>query len=220
MISTVNSSSSSTTSSSSSTTSSSAASQAGGATLGKQDFLKLLITQMRNQDPLNPLDQNQFLAQTAQFTSLENLQNISQQLSDMKTLAQGQSLTQGASLLGKTAAASGRDVSVDISGASLTFEVQAPGTLQLQILDAQKNVVRTLNTKADAPGQYAVTWDGIDTSGKSVAPGVYHYRVVPEGDTIAVAAQGTLSGLTPTANGVVYHLGDAIVHSDDLIAVG
>lgn len=196
------------------------ATQPGGPTLGKQDFLKLLITQLRNQDPLNPLDQNQFLAQTAQFTSLENLQNISSQLAEMKSLAQGQSLTQGASLLGKNAIAMGRDVTLGVAGASLDFTVQTPGMLQLQILDAQNTVVRTLTTTTDAPGEYEVPWDGFDASGQSVTPGVYHYRVIPQGGTIATAAQGTLSGMTPTAAGVVYHLGDAVVRADDLITVG
>lgn len=205
---------------SSNSSSPAASAQPGGPTLGKQDFLKLLITQLRNQDPLNPLDQNEFLAQTAQFTSLENLQNISTQLSEMKSLAQGQSLTQGAALLGKTAAASGRDVSVGIAGASLSFDVQTAGALQLQILDGQNNVVHAIATSTEEPGQYSIAWDGLNTKGESVAPGVYHYRVVPDGNTVAFAAQGTLSGMTPTANGVVYHLGDAIVRADDLIAVG
>jgi flagellar basal-body rod modification protein FlgD len=196
-------------------------SQPGGPTLGKQEFLKLLITQLRNQDPLNPLDQNQFLAQTAQFTSLENLQNISAQLEEMKSLAQGQSLTQGASLLGKSATAIGRDVTLGVSGASLPFSVQVPGSLQLQIVDAENTLVRTLATSADVAGQYEVAWDGFDGAGKSVTPGTYHYRVVPQGSTVASAAQGTLSGMTPTASGgVVYHLGDAIVRADDLVSVG
>lgn len=194
--------------------------QPGGPTLGKQDFLKLLITQLRNQDPLNPLDQNQFLAQTAQFTSLENLQNISTQLAEMKLLSQGQTLAQGASLLGKAATASGRGVTLGHSPAELSFVVQAPGNIQIQILDAQNTVVRHLSTDTDVAGAYAVTWDGFDSTGRSVAPGVYHYRVIPQGGAVAVAAQGTLSGMTPTATGVVYHLGDAIVRADDLITVG
>ena len=194
--------------------------QPGGPTLGKQDFLKLLITQLRNQDPLNPLDQNQFLAQTAQFTSLENLQNISSQLAEMKALAQGQSLTQGASLLGKTATASGRDVTLTTSGATLDFTAVTPGTIQFEILDAQNTVVRRLSTAVDTPGEYEVAWDGFDGAGQSLSPGTYHYRVVPLGGAVAVAAQGTLAGMTPTANGVVYQLGDAIVRADDLITVG
>jgi len=203
-----------------SSTTSPAPVQPGGPTLGKQEFLKLLITQLRNQDPLNPLDQNQFLAQTAQFTSLENLQNISSQLAEMKSLAQGQALTQGASLLGKNATAMGRDVTLGIGGATLDVTVQTPGMFQLQILDAENTAIRTLTTTTEVPGQYEVAWDGLDASGQSVTPGVYRYRVVPQGATVAMAAQGTLAGMTPTATGVVYHLGDAIVRADDLIAVG
>ena len=72
-----------------------------------------------------------------------------------------------------------------------------------------------------APGSYEVAWDGFDAAGQSLSPGVYHYRVVPQGATVAVAVQGTLSGMTPTADGgVVYHLGDAIVRADDLVTVG
>jgi len=199
---------------------SSAPAQPGGPTLGKQDFLKLLITQLRNQDPLNPLDQNQFLAQTAQFTSLENLQNISTQLAEMKALTQGQTLTQGAALLGKAAAASGRELTLGTSGATLPFTVTTPGNVQFEILDAQGAVIRHLSTSTEAAGEYTVTWDGFDATGQSLAPGGYHYRVIPQGGAAAVAAQGTLSGMTPTANGVVYHLGDAIVRADDLITVG
>src|SRR5947207_10122264 len=103
-----------------------------GPSLGKQDFLKLLITQLRYQDPLNPLDQNQFLAQTAQFSSLESLQNIGTQLTDLKNMAQGQSLTQSASLLGKSATAMGRDVQLGLEGAQLPVVVQVAGNLQLR----------------------------------------------------------------------------------------
>ena len=200
---------------------SSAPPQAGGPTLGKQDFLKLLITQLRNQDPLNPLDQNQFLAQTAQFTSLENLQNISTQLAEMKALSQGQTLTQGASLLGKTAVASGRDVRLGASPVDLAFTVATPGNVQIDILDAEGGVLRRLSTAVETTGDFTVPWDGFSTTGESVAPGTYHYRVVPQGGAAAVAAQGTLSAMTPTANGgVVYHLGDAIVRAEDLLTVG
>jgi flagellar basal-body rod modification protein FlgD len=198
---------------------SSAPAQPGGA-LGKQEFLKLLITQLRNQDPLNPLDQNQFLAQTAQFTSLESLQNISTQLAEMKTIAQGQSLTQGASLLGKTATSMARDVTLGNAGATLPFLVEVPGNVSFQIIDAQNTVVRMLATTTDAPGQYDVAWDGFDAQGRSLTPGVYHYRVIPQGSAVAAAAQGTLSGMTPTATGMAYRLGDAIVHADDLTRVG
>jgi flagellar basal-body rod modification protein FlgD len=194
--------------------------QPGGPTLGKQDFLKLLITQLRNQDPLNPLDQNQFLSQTAQFTSLENLQNISSELAELKTLARGDTLAQGASLLGKTAAAAGRDVQLGSSPVELGFQMQNTGSVRIDVLDAEGTVMRQLSSDSLEAGNHSLTWDGLDSSGQLVSPGVYRYRVVPQGGAVAVAAVGTLTGMTPSGNGVVYHLGDAIVRADDLITVG
>jgi flagellar basal-body rod modification protein FlgD len=199
---------------------SSAPSQPGGAPLGKQDFLKLLITQLRNQDPLNPLDQNQFLAQTAQFTSLENLQNISGQLAEMTKLAQGTTFAQGASLLGKTAAAAGRDFALGSAPASLPFLLAGSGSVQIDILGSQNTVVRHLSTGPLEAGAQAVAWDGLDSAGQAMSPGTYHYRVAADGGAVAVAAQGTLTGMTPSTGGTVYHLGDAIVRADDLITVG
>ncbi len=72
-------------------------SQAGN-TLGKDDFLKLLVTQLQYQDPLNPMEDREFIAQTAQFSSLEQMQNMNDNLAMMMKL---QSVSQMSSLLGK-----------------------------------------------------------------------------------------------------------------------
>jgi flagellar basal-body rod modification protein FlgD len=202
------------------TQASSTTAQPGGPALGKQEFLKLLITQLRNQDPLSPLDQNQFLAQTAQFSSLESLQNISSELSDMKALALGQAFAQGAALLGKTALASGRDVTLGNGPAELSFTLAGSGSVEIDVLDVQNTVVRHLTTGPRGPGAQVVEWDGRDSGGNAMTPGLYHYRVTGQGGAVAVAAQGTLNGMTPTSTGVVYRLGDATVRADDLITIG
>ncbi len=196
------------------------ASQVGPPALGKNDFLKLLITQLRNQDPLNPLDQNQFLAQTAQFTSLEHLQNINAQLADVARLSQGATFAQSASLLGKTALAGGRDVVLGTGPVPLTFALDRDGSAQITVTDAQNTVVRQLSSGPLAAGAQAVTWDGRDSAGQFLTAGVYHYRVTGNAGVGAVAAYGTLSGMTPTSTGVVYQLGGATVRPDDLISVG
>ena len=69
------------------------------ANLGKEDFLKLLTVQLRYQDPLNPMENTEFIAQMAQFTSLEQTKEMS---SDVQELRQSYALTQGTNLLGKT----------------------------------------------------------------------------------------------------------------------
>jgi flagellar basal-body rod modification protein FlgD len=196
-----------------------ATAQPGGPTLGKQDFLKLLITQLRNQDPLNPLDQNEFLSQTAQFTSLENLQNISAELAEMKELSRGQTLAQGASLLGKSAIAVGRDFTFGASPIELPFAMQTTGSVRIDVVDADNTVIRQLSSETLAPGNHALLWDGLDSAGRSVTPGVYHYRAVSQGGSVVVAA-GTLTGMSPSGSTVVYQLGDAVVRAEDLITVG
>src|SRR5512140_3140493 len=84
--------------------------------LGKQDFLKLLIAQLKNQDPLKPQDDSAFVAQLAQFSGLEQQMQTNTSLSQITTQLQGQSNAQLASLVGKTATVNGSTVSLASSG--------------------------------------------------------------------------------------------------------
>jgi flagellar basal-body rod modification protein FlgD len=190
-----------------------------GPTLDKNDFLKLLITQLRHQDPLNPLDQNEFLAQTAQFTSLEQLQNIGGELAGLKSLAAGAGFAQNAALLGKTVSASGRDFVLGDGGALLPFTLDRPAALEVEILDTQGAVVRRLVAGAREAGAQVVEWDGRDNSGRTLTPGTYHFRVLADGGAQALAVQGTLTGLSPAGGQMLYRIGDAVVRQDDLIDV-
>ncbi|AFM42684.1 flagellar hook capping protein [Desulfosporosinus acidiphilus SJ4] len=89
-------------------------------TLGKDDFLKLLVTQMENQDPMNPMDNTQSIAQMAQFSSLEQMTNIATAMDTLNTnfssYNQQSLLAQGASLIGKTVSGLDTDGTTTISG--------------------------------------------------------------------------------------------------------
>lgn len=89
------------TSTTAATASTVAASQAGSAGLGKNDFLKLLIAQLRNQDPLKPMEDKEFIAQLAQFNTLEEMQQMNQSIEAMATRDE---ITQSSALLGKQVA--------------------------------------------------------------------------------------------------------------------
>ena len=188
-------------------------------TLGKDDFLKLLITQLKNQDPLNPLDQNQFLAQTAQFTSLENLQNISTQLTEMKNLSSASSFAQSAALLGKTGRFTGHDFVLGTSGAALSFTLDRAASVDVDIVDGSGTTVRRLSSPQLEAGRQTVTWNGRDGQGAALPPGLYHFRVTAHGGAKAVAAEGALTGLSPDGAGVLYRIGDVVVRPEDLIDV-
>jgi flagellar basal-body rod modification protein FlgD len=195
-------------------------------TLGKDDFLKLLITQLRNQDPLNPLDQNQFLAQTAQFTSLEHLQNISAGLEELKALGSGSEFTQAAGLLGRTVAVSGRDVDFDgRTPTPLVFTLTGGATrVDIDVLDGQGRVVRQLTTGSAPAGTSAVTWDGLDASGSRLSAGTYFYRVSASGGAggsapVAMAAEGVVTGVRSDGGRLLYEMGTLTVRQEDILSV-
>ena len=202
------------------------ASTGGTTALGKEDFLKLLITQLRYQDPLDPLDQNEFLSQTAQFTQLETLQNIGKQLEDLKALSSGASLTQAAALLGKTASVSRGEVGFDgVSAAVLPFTLSdAAATVDIDVLDAQGNRLRRLSVGAVAAGPNAVAWDGTDDAGRGLVAGTYGYRVAATGAAgvpapLATVAQGTITGLQTDGARLLYRMGTMVVRSEDIVEV-
>jgi flagellar basal-body rod modification protein FlgD len=190
-----------------------------GAALGKDDFLKLLITQLRYQEPLNPLDQNQFMTQTAQFSSLESLQNIDRGLASLQSTMGGSALMQAATLLGKTAVASGADFAFDGGGTSLPFALDADASaVSVQLVDANGTVVQTLESGPLSAGGHAITWDGADSSGTPMSPGTYHYRVSAQG-AHAAAAAGSIDGIHTDGGTLTYLIGGATVRQDDLVDV-
>ena len=109
------------------------------ASLGKDDFLKLLVAQMQNQDPMNPTDSTASIAQMAQFSSLEQMTNIATSMDalnkSMTNFSQQSSLTQGAALIGKTVSGVDTDGKTPIEG-TVEAVKWLDGDPKLQILKA------------------------------------------------------------------------------------
>jgi flagellar basal-body rod modification protein FlgD len=170
-----------------------------GSTLGKDDFLRLLVTQLRHQDPLSPLDQNEFIAQTAQFNSLEQLQNIRSVLEAQQASSAISSLVQAAGFVGRE---------IQSHTASVTFDgsrpVNLPFTLtgeaaqvEVQILNSAGQVVRTIRTGSLGVGAQQVVWDGRGGGSSPLSPGSYSYRVT------ALDATGQKTNQAFAVSGVV-----------------
>ena len=149
-----------------------------GGELGKEEFLELLVAQLSNQDPLNPLQGNEMAVQLAQFSQVEQLIAINDQLSgqafDSAALGFGLDTSIGASLIGKQVLAAGNLVGVAEGGAaSVTFDVGAGGgDATVVLFDEFGTEVGTYELGRVGPGRQTLQWDA-----DGVPEGVYGYDV-------------------------------------------
>lgn len=161
-----------------STATPSATEKTGPRQLGQDDFLKLLITQLKSQDPLNPTNNTEFVSQLAQFSQLEQTAKQAQLL--QKSLD-----AQTASLQFTLLPMVGRRVSIDRplvqlenGQASLTYALEkSAARAQITIFDHSRQVVRTLEYTGLQAGVNQAQWDGKDSKGAAMPPGVYEYAV-------------------------------------------
>jgi flagellar basal-body rod modification protein FlgD len=151
--------------------------------MGKEDFLKLLTTQLQYQDPMSPADPKDFVAQLSQFSSLEQLINLNTAMGNLSTsftnLQSSQQMTQGLSLLGKTVKAQGNIFTVNSGEVGEISYVLggAASKVTVSISDSSGKVVRTLDVGSQAAGEHQISWDGKDSNGIQVADGTYSFRV-------------------------------------------
>jgi flagellar basal-body rod modification protein FlgD len=187
-------------SSASSTTQGSSA--AANDVLGKDDFLRLLTTQLANQDPLAPVDNQAFIAQLAQFSSLEQLQGVSSRLDSLLLAASSSNQLGAASLVGKDVSFRTDDVTLsDGAAPALEANLASRAAVAAVILDGSGLVVRTLELGVHDAGTFDVGWDGRDANGNELPPGLYSvhlYAENPEGMQVAVEARsrGRVQGVS------------------------
>lgn len=165
--------------------------------LGKDDFLKLLVAQLKNQDPLAPQDNTQFVAQLAQFSSLEAAMGTNTRLDTLATQNQGMANTEVVGLVGKIATVKGSLVTATGSGTAVpvgfTLGAETASTT-VTIQNASGKVIRTIPVGPHAPGLVKVNWDGRDDQGNIMPAGTYAVSVQAKdggGNTVAVAQETT-----------------------------
>ncbi len=195
--------------------------------MGKADFLHLLVAQLEAQDPLNPMDSTGFTAQLAQFSSLEQLQNINMTLGDIGTSQSVLTSSQAVGFIGKTITALGDSVDVT-SGMSqgIEFTLSQPAAeLYVQVYDQIGNFIRQIDVGQLEAGQHEVAWDGVDYLGGQVPDGTYSYEVsaVDESGNSVTAttfASGTVTGVS-YKDGVAYlQCGNREIPMGNVVSVG
>ena len=176
---------------STSSASSSSSGASGLAGLGNVDtFYKLLVTQLTNQDPLNPLSNQDLSAQMAQFSVASGVQQMQASMSSMlQQLSQAQGLQAG-SLVGKSVALSGNQLTLNNGAASGGFTLAAPAQdVQVQVQDSSGNAVANVDLGPLGAGTQTFSWNGQDVQGQALPPGAYQFSVqAVDGNGQAVAA--------------------------------
>jgi flagellar basal-body rod modification protein FlgD len=148
------------------------------AELGRDQFLKLLITQLKHQDPLNPMESVEFTAQLAQFSSLEQLFKLGDSLEGIKTSLLLQEGDQLVHYIGKNVKTSGDFLAVrggETEPAS--YRLDDDGEVWVDIYDGQGALVRNLYPGWQERGEHALPWDGRDNTGHTVTDGDYVFKV-------------------------------------------
>jgi flagellar basal-body rod modification protein FlgD len=179
---------------SSSPTSSSTGSTSSSATSGadlQTTFLKLLVTQMQNQDPTNPMDSSQMTSQLAQINTVSGIQSLNTTLSSLATQLNATQQTSAAALIGKNVMAPGNSISV-ASGAASNASVTLGGaatSVTATVLDRSGNTVKTIDLGAQSTaGTVSIGWDGTTASGAAAPDGNYTFKVNAVNGTNAVTA--------------------------------
>ena len=144
--------------------------------LDQTDFLKLMTTQMSNQDPFQPQDNTQMIAQMAQFSTVTGIQQLNTTMSTMATQISDNQIATVASFAGKTVLVPGTTALADSTG-SISGAIDLPNSvsaLNVQITDQSGAVVKTLNLGANPAGLIGFSWDGKDDKGNPVGKSSYN----------------------------------------------
>lgn len=158
-------------------------------TLGKDTFLQLLVTQLQNQNPLDPQDNSEFVAQLAQFSSLESMQTLNDTVDTLLGNYTSTQALQASSLVGRTVIAEGDSATV-AAGTGFTGQVDVASSttdLTVSVYDADGNIIKNIDLGAQSAGSASFTWDGTDNDGLAVDAGTYTIKATATVDGEEVA---------------------------------
>ena len=178
-------------------------------TMDQIDFMNLLVVQLQNQNPLEPMDSSQMAAQMAQLGSLQALNDVKSSIQQMVSYLASTNSMNASQLIGKKVEATGNNLSIEngvVSGAS--YQLSNPGTVTIKIYDSSHRLVRTIDDGAKDGSKQALTRDGKDQNGVKLPDGTYLFEVSAvdtAGQTVSANSWmvGTVKGVS-FENGVTY----------------
>lgn len=137
-------------------------------------FITLLVTQLKNQDPLNPLDNAQVTSQLAQLSTVTGIDKLNDTMGDLISSVQSSQALQASSLIGRSVLVESNKFRViEGQGAFAVSLTNSADSLKAEIKDASGRVVRTIDLGSKAPGTFPVVWNGLNEDGVKLPDGIY-----------------------------------------------
>jgi flagellar basal-body rod modification protein FlgD len=164
----------------------------------QDDFLKLLIAQLQNQDPLQPMDNQEFAAQLAQFNSLGQLIDINQKLGTLQNTQAAANQFNATSMIGKEITTYANSLSLPAGDSGkVAYQLGANAAkVVVNVYNEAGELVRQIDAGAQSAGEKIVSWDGNDSAGRRLGAGLYHFEInAIDLSGRRVAAVGRLQGL-------------------------
>jgi flagellar basal-body rod modification protein FlgD len=175
-------------------------------------FLQLLTTQLQNQDPLSPMDTNQFTQQLVEFAQVEQQMKSNDQLTSLVSLQTSAQASQALAYVGSTVVVDGSSAQMTNSQAKWNLNVTKPATATITITDSTGATVYT-GKSAVQPGGQIFTWNGLGTNGKQYPDGAYTLTATAvdannQSVTVSPEVQGTVSSVDLTQSPPTLEIND------------
>jgi flagellar basal-body rod modification protein FlgD len=175
--------------------------------MGQEDFLRLMTEQLKNQDPLKPMDNAQFLGQLAQFSTVKGIQQLDAGVQGLSMLMGDSQGLQAASLVGRTAYI-GTDVATLEGESEIRGSVTAtaPGPVTIEVRTPAGQLVRSFTVEAGSAGSVDFAWDGLNANGQPAAAGEYRIKASQGGQAAQLQVATRIDSVSYTPQGVVLNL--------------
>lgn len=170
-------------------------------------FMTLLVTQMQNQDPLNPMDTSQMTSQLAQLSTVSGIDKLNTTLQALSDSYQSSQSIEAASMIGKGVLVPGSTLDLQNGNAVFGMDLaQGADSVKVSILDSSGRTVRSIDLGKQDAGTLAFAWDGTNDAGAAAASGSYTFKVnATSGDTAVTAdalSYGQVGSVTRNTQGV------------------
>ncbi|MCP4448384.1 MAG: hypothetical protein GY811_24040 [Myxococcales bacterium] len=195
----------------------------------KEEFLQLLVAQLENQNPLEPQSGADFIAQLAQFASVEQSEETNTLLADMRAEQVSASSAALAGFVGKNASFYTDTLHLDEPGEgipAMSFETSsAAPEAKAVILDSEGNTIRSIDLGALPPGEHSLQWDGKDRLGQTVKEGDYRVEIrVEDADgnevTVPTSVGGVIDSIDFSQGYPMMRIGGALLAPADVLSIG